>query len=83
MAQKRKLVWVKKSSFEGWACSACAWLRPNSRLVTESKTPAQDVQDAFDAHVCAKHPGVQKPHEGLSQTAARIVREEKREEIEE
>jgi hypothetical protein len=83
MAQKRKLVWTKKSSFEGWACSACAWLRPNPILATGSKTPAQDVQDAFDAHVCANHPGAQRPHEGLNQTAAKIVREEKREETEE
>jgi len=75
MAKKRKLVWRKEPAFEGWACSACKWLRPNPRLVDASKTPAQDVKDAFDAHTCAKHPGHQKPHEDVNQAAARIVRE--------
>jgi rubredoxin len=75
MAKKRKMIWRKEAYFEGWACSVCGWVRSNPRLVSTSKTPSQDVQEAFDAHVCGEsHP--QKLHEDMNQAAARIDRKE-------
>lgn len=75
MREGRELVWRKKGSFEGWACTACGWLRPNPRLIGNTKIPSRDVGEAFDAHVCAKHSGPKQPREDFSQAAARIVRE--------
>ena len=59
---RRKLVWVEKPGFQGWACSECAWVfNPLWPLAGESieemKTSfGQQRDNAFEAHVCAEHP---------------------------
>jgi rubredoxin len=62
-ATGRKLVWVKREDFQGWACSQCTWrFNPAGPLVGESidemKTHYEEQRDQeFKSHVCAKHPG--------------------------
>jgi hypothetical protein len=66
-AAGRKLVWVKRPDFQGWACSQCAWaFNPAGPLVGESieemKTHYEAQRDQeFKSHVCAKHPGATRP----------------------
>jgi hypothetical protein len=58
---RRKLVWVTRQRFEGWACSECAWIfSPLGPLVGGSiddmKTRyEQQREKEFTSHVCAKH----------------------------
>ena len=75
MTEGRELVWRKEESFEGWACTVCGWVRPNPRLIGKTQTPSREVGEAFDAHICAKHPRPKRPLEDVNQAAAQIVRE--------
>jgi hypothetical protein len=61
-ARRRELVWVEKKTFQGWACSKCAWeFKPTGPLIGESlddmKSHYQEQRDKeFKLHVCAEHP---------------------------
>jgi rubredoxin len=66
---RRKLVWVERPNFQGWACSECAWVfSPSSPIVgnsiEEMKTKfGQERDKEFASHVCAEHPRATKdPH---------------------
>jgi hypothetical protein len=65
-AMRRKLVWVEKGNFLGWACTECAWtFNPIGPLVGESidemKMNYQQQRDKeFASHVCAEHPRATK-----------------------
>jgi hypothetical protein len=65
-AMRRRLVWVKKQDFQGWACSQCAWaFNPMGPLVGQSiveMTGHYEKQrdSEFAAHVCAEHPRTTK-----------------------
>jgi hypothetical protein len=62
----RKLVWVERPQFEGWVCSACAWVfNPRGPLVSESFDDMkmhyeQQRNKEFESHVCAEHPRTPK-----------------------
>ena len=66
-----RLHWAQESSFEGWACTACAWALHS---VDESKTPLDDIQKAFDSHRCADYPRIAHSSEDLIKRAAWILR---------
>jgi len=61
-AMRRKLVWVERPNFLGWACSECAWVfNPVGPVVGKSieemKTHYEEQRDKeFASHVCAKRP---------------------------
>jgi hypothetical protein len=61
-AMRRKLVWVKAQSFEGWACSECVWaFKPSGPVIghsiEEMKMHYERQRDRdFASHVCAEHP---------------------------
>ena len=65
-ATRRKLVWIKRQDFEGWACAACEWVfNPLGPLVSESiddmKMHYEQQRDKeFTSHVCAEHPRATK-----------------------
>jgi len=58
----RKLVWVERPTFQGWACSKCGWVfNPSGPFpggsIEEMKTNFGQQRDKeFAAHVCAEHP---------------------------
>jgi hypothetical protein len=66
MAARRKLIWIEKSRFRGFGCSACSW------VFTPSGTPKGDSFDEmmqnfelqrdneFASHICAEHPPSQE-----------------------
>jgi hypothetical protein len=59
---RRKLVWVEGQTFQGWACSECAWaFKPSGPVVDESiddmKMHYENQRDKeFASHICAEHP---------------------------
>ena len=61
-AVRRKLVWVEKPNFAGWACSECAWTfdppeMPRGRSIGEMKQNYERQRDEqFQTHVCGEHP---------------------------
>jgi hypothetical protein len=61
-AMRRKLVWVERQNFQGWACSECAWaFNPLGPLVGESidemkKHYELQRDKEFATHICAEHP---------------------------
>jgi hypothetical protein len=63
---RRKLIWVERPNFQGWACSECAWVfNPLWTLVESSieemKTSFGEQRDKeFASHVCAEHPKTTK-----------------------
>jgi hypothetical protein len=63
---RRRLVWVERQNFQGWACTDCAWaFNPAGPLVgksiAEMKMQYEQQRDKeFTSHVCAEHPGVTK-----------------------
>lgn len=63
---RRRLVWVERPTFQGWACSECTWVfNASSPLVgntiDEMKTKFGEERDKeFASHVCAEHPRVTK-----------------------
>ena len=60
--KRRKLVWVERPNFQGWACSECAWVfRPSwlfvGKTIEEMKTEfGQELDKEFASHVCSEHP---------------------------
>jgi rubredoxin len=65
---RRKLVWVERTNFQGWACSECAWVFNASwplvgHSIEEMKTKFGEERDKeFASHVCADHPRPVKDH---------------------
>jgi hypothetical protein len=63
---RRKLVWVESQTFQGWACSECAWaFKPLGPVVDESiadmKLHYENQRDKeFTSHVCADYPRLTK-----------------------
>jgi len=63
---RRKLVWVERPNFQGWACSECAWVFKSSwplvgNSIEEMKTKFGEERDKeFASHVCAEHPRAAK-----------------------
>jgi rubredoxin len=63
---RRKLVWVQRQNFQGWACTECAWVfNPSGPLVGKSidemKMRFEQQRDKeFTSHVCADHPRATK-----------------------
>jgi hypothetical protein len=61
-AMHRKLVWVERPNFQGWACTECAWVFTPSgtftgRSLYEMKENYERERDKeFRAHVCAGRP---------------------------
>jgi len=60
-AMRRKLVWVQRRDFQGWACTECAWeFNPSGPVVGQSieemKNRYEKQRDEeFRSHVCAEH----------------------------
>lgn len=66
---QRKLVWVERQAFQGWACSECAWVfnplgTPSGKSLDEMKENYERQRDKeFKSHVCAEHPrATRSPH---------------------
>jgi hypothetical protein len=65
-AMLRKLVWIERQNFQGWACSECAWaFNSLGPLVGESlddmKMHYEQQRDKeFTSHVCAEHSRAKK-----------------------
>lgn len=63
-ASGRKLIWVARQNFQGWACSKCAWAfnpsgPPTGKSIDEMKTHYEQQRDKeFTAHTCAEYPRV-------------------------
>jgi hypothetical protein len=59
---RRKLVWVERQNFQGWACTECAWvfnaLGPLvGHSLDEMKMNYEKQRDKeFASHVCVEHP---------------------------
>jgi len=59
---RRKLVWVERQNFQGWACTECAWvfnaLGPLvGQSIDEMKMNYEKQRDKeFASHVCVEHP---------------------------
>jgi hypothetical protein len=64
--KRRKLEWVERPNFQGWACTECAWVFNPSwplagKSVDDMKTEfAQHRDKEFASHVCAEHPRATK-----------------------
>ena len=64
---QRKLVWVERQSFYGWACSECVWVfdtagPPVGESVDEMTSHYEQRRDnEFTSHVCSEHPKTKKP----------------------
>jgi len=58
---RRKLEWVQRQNFQGWACTECAWeFDPSGPVVGQSieemKNRYEKQRDEeFRSHVCAEH----------------------------
>jgi hypothetical protein len=65
-ARRRKLVWVERQNFQGWACTECAWVFNAvgplvGKSIEEMKMHYEQQRDKeFAAHVCAAHPRATK-----------------------
>ncbi len=63
-ATRRKLVWVERQNFQGWACTECSWVfSPLGPLVGQTIDEMkmhyeQQREKEFASHVCAQHPRV-------------------------
>jgi hypothetical protein len=58
----RDLIWIEQDRFEGWGCSACAWVF-NSTGELPSKSFEELIHNfelqrdmAFKSHACTDHP---------------------------
>jgi hypothetical protein len=66
MAGLRKLIWIDKSRFRGFGCSACAWRfkptgAPTGNSFDEMMQNFELQRDnEFTSHVCAEHPRSQE-----------------------
>jgi hypothetical protein len=64
--KRRKLEWVERPNFQGWACTECAWVFNLSwpltgKSIEEMKKEfGQHLDKEFASHVCAEHPGATK-----------------------
>jgi hypothetical protein len=64
--KRRKLEWVERPNFQGWACTECAWaFNPSwplaGKSIEEMKTEFGQHRDKeFASHVCAEHPRATK-----------------------
>jgi len=62
MAAIGKLIWIEKSRFRGYGCSACAWVfnpsgAPTGNSFDEMMRNFELQRDKeFTLHVCAAHP---------------------------
>jgi rubredoxin len=60
-AMRRKLVWVERANFRGWACAKCAWVfnpseMPTGKSIGEMKENYERQRDKeFQTHVCGEH----------------------------
>jgi hypothetical protein len=60
-ARRRKLIWVERPNFHGWACSECAWefnsaRPPIGESLEEMQRHYEQRRDKeFASHVCAEH----------------------------
>jgi len=67
MAARRKLMWIERSHFRGFGCSACAWAfkpsgAPTGKSFDEMMGNFELQRDQeFASHVCAEHPRRQEP----------------------
>jgi len=58
----RRMVWVEKERFGGWACSECAWVfKPpewaTGKSIAElAENYERERNTEFSSHVCADHP---------------------------
>ena len=65
-AKRRRLVWVERQNFQGWACTKCAWVfrapgPPVGNSLEEMKQNYEQRRDKeFASHVCAQHPRAEK-----------------------
>jgi hypothetical protein len=63
----RKLIWIEKSRFRGFGCSACAWVfkpsgAPTGNSFDEMMRNFELLRDQeFASHVCAEHPVTKSP----------------------
>jgi len=59
---RRKLVWVERQHFHGWACSECEWVfdpvgPPTGSSLDEMTSHYEQQRDKeFKSHVCAEYP---------------------------
>jgi hypothetical protein len=59
---RRKLVWVERQNFQGWACTECAWVFNGlgplvGQSIDEMKMNYEKQRDKeFASHVCVEHP---------------------------
>jgi len=64
--KRRKLEWVERPTFQGWACTECAWVFDSSwplvgKSIEEMKTNFGQQRDKeFASHVCGQHPRATK-----------------------
>ena len=62
MAARRKLIWIEKSRFRGFGCSACAWAfkplgAPEGNSFDEMVRNFEQQRDnEFTSHICAEYP---------------------------
>ncbi len=60
-ARRRRLEWIERENFEGWACTECEWkfipVGPfYGESIDELKTNFELQRDKeFRSHVCAEH----------------------------
>jgi hypothetical protein len=61
-APRRKLLWVERENFQGWACTECAWMfnptgPPAGGSIEQMKMLYEQQRNReFRTHVCAEHP---------------------------
>jgi hypothetical protein len=64
---RRRLVWVERQNFHGWACSECVWVfnpagPPIGKSIDEMASHyEQQRHKEFTSHVCAEHPRAKNP----------------------
>jgi hypothetical protein len=60
-APRRKLVWVERQNFQGWACTECAWTfnptgPPAGDSIEQMMMLYEQQRDKeFRIHVCTEH----------------------------
>lgn len=65
-ARHRRMVWVERQTFHGWACTECAWVFNASgpvvgNTIDEMKMLYEQQRDKeFASHICAAHPRATK-----------------------
>jgi hypothetical protein len=63
----RKLEWIERQNFQGYACAECNWkFKPSGALIGDSLDEMKKKYEAqrdkeFAAHVCVKHPRPARP----------------------